>query len=208
MKIATVELLVEMMPELEVTLRARLAHRVLNLGARFDMDDVIQTIWQKCFMYIDSCNAKTTEDFRRWVLVTGRNAVESMVTAERGAVNRSTRREECAIGVSIDGEGDGYQPAARTVDPSVQAEISEECDRMMEVVNTLPKAMKACVIGRYIEQKSNEEVAAELGCMAETVRSMASKGIALVRKMMNGEVETKPATKTEKKPYVDYCPCG
>ena len=184
MKIASAELLVEMMPELETIIRGRLAHRVLSLGARFDLDDVCQTVWQSVFRFLDTCQAETVEQFKHWVLTIAKNTTESMVTYERGSNVRSTRREECAIGVSIDGEGDGYQPAARTVDPAVQAEVSEECQAMLAVIESLPKSFRTVLTLKYIDGLENDEVAAQMGCHVDTVRSLHSKALKMAREQM------------------------
>jgi RNA polymerase sigma factor (sigma-70 family) len=175
--------LIEVLTACEEQIRWKCGHRLASLGARCDLDDLMQIVWTKANAGLTGCTAANEHQLRGWIMVIAKNACEDMVTYERGSLNRSTRREEVAIGVATDESRDGFQPAAGSADPAVAVAAREEADRMIGLLATLPKAMKQAVTLRFIEQKEFDEIAAEMGVLPESVRSLVSRGLAELRKL-------------------------
>jgi DNA-directed RNA polymerase specialized sigma24 family protein len=69
-------------------------------------------------------------------------------------------------------------PDSRLADPS---DIVGERAALIAAVRQLPPRQRAIVVLRYLEDLSDAQVAAVLGCSAGTVRSQASRALAKLR---------------------------
>lgn len=176
----TTKLLIETLSEVESVIVSRYSRKLAMVSARFGIDDLLQTVAMKAHVSLESCQAETAEELRHWVLTIARNAVETVITANR-ASKRSTLREGCAIGVATDESRDGYQPAAPIADPATATEVKEQCEAMLAVVETLPELQAKCLRMRYLEQMEYDEIAKVVGCSAQAVRSVVSRGLAKAR---------------------------
>jgi RNA polymerase sigma-70 factor (sigma-E family) len=76
--------------------------------------------------------------------------------------------------------------------PDGAAERAERA-AMIHLLDRLPRRQRAAVVLRYYAGLSDEEVAAELGCRASTVRSQISRALAALRIDINDTAGAYPA---------------
>jgi RNA polymerase sigma factor (sigma-70 family) len=76
--------------------------------------------------------------------------------------------------------------------PDGAAERAERA-AMIHLLDRLPRRQRAAVVLRYYAGLSHEEVAAELGCRASTVRSQISRALAALRIDINDTAGAYPA---------------
>ena len=62
----------------------------------------------------------------------------------------------------------------------------EERDALWRAIRRLPPRQRACLVLRYYEDLSERETATLLGCSVGTVKSQSSRGIARLRREMQG----------------------
>jgi RNA polymerase sigma-70 factor (ECF subfamily) len=180
----TADVLMATLSEVESVIVNRFRRKLSMVAPRFDVEDLLQTVAMKAHMAMDSCKAQTEEELRHWVLTIARNTVESVVTANRSCQKRATLREKCAIGTTDEEGRDGYQPAASLEDPAVQVEVKEQTAMLLVAIEKLPVLQARSVRLRYIEQMEYEEIASELGCSVQAVRSLVSRGLAGTRNIL------------------------
>jgi RNA polymerase sigma-70 factor (sigma-E family) len=94
--------------------------------------------------------------------------VKRMVTNEYLSWRRHKARRDIAL---MD-----FEPAM--ADPTAHY---DERDAMLASIARLPRKQRACVVLRYYEGCSDEEIAEILGCHVTTVRSHISRAIATLR---------------------------
>jgi RNA polymerase sigma-70 factor (sigma-E family) len=82
------------------------------------------------------------------------------------------------------------------VDPVDPLAASDERQRLMAALATLPKRQRAVVVLRYWEDLPEAEVAAMLGCSTGTVKSQASKALAKLRAVLGEEGQQQQAQQT------------
>ena len=77
----------------------------------------------------------------------------------------------------------GEQPRSVLPEGKVRAEQDRLGDAhlLLQALSLLPPRMRAVVVLRYREDMSERDVAAALGCSVGTVKSQASRGLALLR---------------------------
>ena len=76
---------------------------------------------------------------------------------------------------------------AHTGRAAVQQTPVEDREFVWAAVRELPSRKRACVVLRYYEDLTQEEVASVLGCSVGTVRSQTSKALSLLRKVVGDE---------------------
>lgn len=81
-------------------------------------------------------------------------------------------------------------PAARdlsvwdTPEPPAQGDVADTVtDRrvLFQLLSQLPPRQRAAIVLRYFHDRSDEQIAGDLGCRAATVRSLVSRGSATLR---------------------------
>ena len=77
----------------------------------------------------------------------------------------------------------GEQPSAELPEGSVEDATGNVADRLLlvEALAELPPRQRACVVLRFYEDLSVEEVAVALGCRSGTVTSQTARGLAALR---------------------------
>jgi RNA polymerase sigma factor (sigma-70 family) len=60
---------------------------------------------------------------------------------------------------------------------------------VIEALSKLPPRQRACVVLRYYEDLSVEDVAEVLGCRAGTVKSQTARGLTSLRALFEGQNE-------------------
>jgi RNA polymerase sigma-70 factor (sigma-E family) len=94
--------------------------------------------------------------------------VKRMITNEYLSWRRHRARRDIAL--------NDLEPAI--ADPAAQY---DERDAMLANIARLPRKQRACVVLRYYEGCSDDEIAEILGCRVTTVRSHISRAIATLR---------------------------
>jgi RNA polymerase sigma-70 factor (sigma-E family) len=110
--------------------------------------------------------------YRRWTTLTLKG--EPVGYARRAAINAalSRRRRRRVAEVPLDAAAEPAAPddPVAAVDPQLVAAL-----------RSLPPRMRAAVVLRFIEDRSEGETAELLGCTVGTVKSATSRGIARLR---------------------------
>lgn len=71
--------------------------------------------------------------------------------------------------------------SAHPVDPP-PAEAPTQLVELRDVLLTLPYRQRAVLVLRYVDDLADDEIATTLGCRRATVRSLAARGLATIRK--------------------------
>jgi RNA polymerase sigma-70 factor (sigma-E family) len=66
-------------------------------------------------------------------------------------------------------------------------EQNAEYDTLLSVLDALPTRQRAALVLRYYEQCTESEIAAALGCRPGTVKSLLSRGVAALRKVVDDD---------------------
>ena len=118
---------------------------------------------------------------RRWRVL--REDGEPVAYARRAVLNAalSWRRRRRIAEVPLDASVDPAAPEdpAWAVDPE-----------LMAALRSLPPRMRAAVVLRFLEDHSEAETAALLGCSVGTVKSATSRGIARLREVLERDGES------------------
>ncbi|HWS31966.1 MAG TPA: SigE family RNA polymerase sigma factor [Actinoplanes sp.] len=72
--------------------------------------------------------------------------------------------------------------------PAVPQPAVEERDALMAALRTLPNKQRAAIVLRYYDDLSVEQTAEALHCSPATVRSQCSRGLAVLREVLQTEV--------------------
>ncbi len=186
----TVEQLVAKLESVRSIIAARFAGRLQLIKSRVDIDDVMQAVAMKAFNGLAACQADNDEQFEHWVLTIAKHTVESLVTAHRSQ-KRSTAKEAFAIGRdSRTGEGVGDQMigftqfAAKTMTPDEILSVREECSAVMSAVDGLGEYQSKVVKMMFVEMKSYEEIASELGVTVSSLRNVVSRAKSRLKDML------------------------
>ena len=112
--------------------------------------------------------------YPKWARVNG--ADEPLAYVRQSLVNRflSSRRKASSRDVllaSIPNRPDLRDVAATVIDR----------ETLMSMLATLPERQRAAVVLRYLNDLSDEDIAAHLSCRTATVRSLISRGFATLR---------------------------
>ena len=124
-------------------IESRHARQITRLGARFDMDDLYQTVAMAIFRDWDKCRATTDAERRAWVMRIARNAANK-ATRDNLAGKRSLRFEQAQLG-----EAPTLDPPSEDVVPAVLAEINEELELVNAALDSLGAETAAIVRMRY-----------------------------------------------------------
>lgn len=130
----------------------------LLTGDRGLAEDLVQTTLTKAFLARSRIvSADSPPAYLRRILVNAHS---------RSLRGRRVREQLTA---------DVPERAAEWVEPAVDADL-------VRAVAALPKRQRAVVVLRYLEDRSEADVAAILGCSVGTVKSQASRALATLRR--------------------------
>jgi RNA polymerase sigma factor (sigma-70 family) len=82
------------------------------------------------------------------------------------------------------------EPAGR-VDPAMDALVSERLD-LVRLLAALPRRQREVAVLRYLEDRSEREVAATLGCSVGSVKRHASRAVTALRTVLDATAEPGP----------------
>lgn len=175
--------LIEALAATESIIRARFSRKIGMIGQRVAVEDLLQSVALKAFKSLSKCTATTEEELNHWVLTIAQNCYKSLLTTNY-AVKRSAKMEGCAIGVATDESRDGFQPADMEGDASVKAEIAEEIQQVLSMLDQLTPDRARAIRMRYLDQMELNDIAEVMGISNEAVRCLVSKGLAKIRKQL------------------------
>ena len=70
-------------------------------------------------------------------------------------------------------------------------------DQVLRALATLPARQRAVIVLRYLEDLSEAQTSAVLGCSAGTVKSQASRALARLRDVVGAQQENEAADRKE-----------
>ncbi|MEM7151479.1 MAG: sigma-70 family RNA polymerase sigma factor [Myxococcota bacterium] len=156
----------QMQSEVSTSDLRRMAHQIAP-GA-FDVDDLVQEARIAAWRAGDDARAP-----RSWIAGVMRNrAVSRWRSRER------RRRREQAVAES----GSVSTPEAR-------AQLEQQLQRLAAALRALDPTDRRLVVGRYYEERSAPELAAELGLRPSTARTRLSRAVARLRRELGVEAE-------------------
>lgn len=141
------------------SLAYRVAYRIL--GDRGDAEDVAQEALARAHV--------------RWRALAERPEGWVVRVAANLAIDR-TRRRRRALPTAVVPVG--------TADPAT----AERLD-LVRALDRLPRRQRQVVVLRYLADRSELDVARELGCSVGTVKSSAARGLQALRRRLEGDVE-------------------
>jgi RNA polymerase sigma-70 factor (sigma-E family) len=147
--------------------------------------------------------------FTMAVLLCGRHRAEAEDLLQ-GVLERAYRRwagicregdpERYARRMLVNASVDRWRAMRRTRDLPVRTRLSDSAvadraaevddrDLLLRALATLPARQRAVIVLRYLEDLSEAQTAAVLGCTTGTVKSQASRALARLRELTAGETK-------------------
>ena len=96
---------------------------------------------------------------------------------------RSQRRRRDGARLDID-------PATSSAGPTMEIELRDELDKLLEDVGRLPVQMRQLIVLRYLEECSYEDISNMLDKTPHQVRALCHKAITKLRKMQIASAKT------------------
>lgn len=146
---------------------ARTVHAIVlaHVGAGF-ADDVTQEVF--CSVFASLATLRDPAAFPAFVCTAARNAARSALRQKRRAP-----RQESPDGLAAGGPS-----------PSASAEQREAAERVHAVIATLPEAYRETLLLRLVAGLSGAEIAARTGLTHGSVRVNLTRGMALLRPLL------------------------
>jgi RNA polymerase sigma-70 factor (ECF subfamily) len=155
------------------TSRLIFARLYLETGDRHQTEDLLQETWFLAFRSIGRLN--DPKNLRSWLLTIAQNV---LTDAARRAARQKRSGPSAGPGVLESVAG----PVSR---PDQDAERSEERDRVLAVLRSLPEEYRIPLTLRYIAGADYETIEAQLGLSNGALRGLLHRGL----KMLRGRVE-------------------
>jgi RNA polymerase sigma-70 factor (ECF subfamily) len=140
--------------------------------------DVVQDVFVGCFTRLGSL--RDPSRFGPWLLK----------SAEREAVHASRRARQMRITATPDAVDVGVEPR--------ESLLSDERDRLLQCVRSLPAHERLAVSLRYFEGRGVHDIAKATGLAVGTVTKQLSRAIERLRDQLKRESESWQSTKNEK----------
>lgn len=172
--------LIEVLTEVKPVIVSRFASKLATLGARVDVEDLMQDVSIKAFTSFDGCQAETVEQLRHWILTIARNTCEGLITTHRGYAKRSTRMEAMSIDNKASSDDTSFQPAVSD-DPADIVAIDETIAEVMAALGTLSERQQIAVRMKYMDGAEYDAIAAALNVSYGAARTLVSRGVENLR---------------------------
>jgi RNA polymerase sigma-70 factor (ECF subfamily) len=143
-----------------------------ELSARVAPEDVLQETLLESSRKIGVFEDRGPGSFYRWVVGIARFKV-----AEARRAQRAWKRAAVPL--------DGPVPGAET-SPSGRVVRAERADGVAAAIEALPERQRDAVRMRYLEGRSVEETAAEMGCSGAAVKSLVARGLGVLAGALRG----------------------
>lgn len=140
------------------------AIRIL-LNDEIVVDDLLQETYITAFQKLDTL--KEHDKFNAWICKIARNKAIDYLRKNKEVVFKKLPIE------NDEGTSEVIDLPEDRVEfiPEKQMDQNETTRLLMSILNELPPEQKVCIIAFYYEQQSIKEIANELGCSEETVKS-------------------------------------
>ena len=144
----------------------------LLTGNAADAEDAAQDAFVKAFYALG--RFRPGAELRPWLL-------RIVANEARNRRRSAGRRSNLALRAAADPLSGGAAPS-----PEAHLLASEEQSALLAAVNELPEEQRDVIACRFFLDLSEEETAETLGCRKGTVKSRLSRGLARLRKQMEG----------------------
>ena len=115
------------------------------------------------------------EGFRSWLLTIGRNLCINEARA-------AARRKRAGLGAAAPDE-----VIDQTVGPAAAAELSEQQEQLLGILESLPENYRQPLMLRYLAGADHDTIRAQLGLSDGALRGHLHRGMALLRERMTTE---------------------
>ena len=117
--------------------------------------------------------------FSRWQRITGQPEPYLRAALANAATNRWRTRSRRVTETTL---LDVHQPSVAGHDAAIA-----ERDQVVRALAQVPPKMRAVLVLRFFDDLSEAQTAAAMGCSVGTVKSQTSRGLAALRKVMEGK---------------------
>jgi RNA polymerase sigma-70 factor (ECF subfamily) len=149
-----------------------------RVKARVDASDVVQQTCLSVFRQIAEFQGSEPAQFEAWLRQVHERNIQNAVRHQLQTQKRSAGREE-----RLDGQDLG---ACTQATPSQFAMQREDAARLEEALSQLPADQRAVLQLRYLEGRTLNEVAGQLGLTKDAVVWLMQKGMKRVRELLAG----------------------
>ena len=127
----------------------------------------------------DLAQEALTRAYARWTTLDDRREGWVVTTTVRLAIGRWRR------------EGKPVRPAVVHGDPAIDNVVSERLD-LLRLLAALPRRQREVAVLRYLEDRSEQEVATLLGCSVGSVKRHASRAAEALRHRLDTSLDRAP----------------
>jgi RNA polymerase sigma-70 factor (ECF subfamily) len=161
------------------------ARLYLETGNTHEAEDLTQETFLAAFRKISQLSDART--FRAWLM-----SIAHSVLIDAGRRKSSLKRR---AGNSNFDLVSGKSDAAMT--PSQSAEHTDECQRVLSVLRSMPQEYRQPLTLRYLTGADYETIGRELGLTNGSLRGLLHRGLAMLREELNhGDIEAQRKAKT------------
>jgi RNA polymerase sigma-70 factor (ECF subfamily) len=157
------------------TSRMVYAQFLLDLGDAHRAEDLTQETYLNAWRAIGTLNEPA--GFRAWLMAIARSILIDYL--------RRAQRKKRA-GKTAGAEALEQVPDA-SPEPSEQLDVSEERERALEILRTLPEDYRRPLMLRYLGGADYNTIGKQLGISSGALRGLLSRGLALLRSKMKRE---------------------
>lgn len=157
----------------------------VELAAKGGASDIVQETFLEAFRDFGQFTGTTPDEFRSWLRCLLIHHAAKLRRCYHGTLKREVNRE-----ASIDDHDSPSSggPVAPHTSPSGRAVANERIQAIERVIQRLPADYREVVRLRYHEQKSLDEIAAQLGRPPNTVAVLWYRAIRRVRDELGNEL--------------------
>lgn len=184
--IAVDELIARYLPGLEAYVRR---HAGQLVQAKETPDDVVQSACREVLGHLDRFRYDGEDGFRQWLYATALRKIKDKhryyLAAKRNA------RREVPMERGPDTEAGNWLELVYESfgSPSQHAQKQEEMGRLAEVFPRLPENYQTVIRRAYLEHRSHDEIAAELGITNAHARVLLSRALARLSTLLRSEAK-------------------
>lgn len=146
---------------------------------RFNEEDLLQATYIKAHQGCSKFRGQTEAELRAWILTIASSVCNTALTTHAKSQKRSTDAEQSLV-PGCDGDKDSLESEA-----SLKQEIKDQCTRMLQCLDRLPKQRQHVLRMKYLEGKAYSEIANSLGVTADAARSSVAQALRAVRLEMD-----------------------
>jgi len=168
--------LVEVLSEVQPIIEQRYRGALSGVSHRFDVDDLYQSVCWRAYRNHERCQAQSAAECRNWILKIAANVFRSAIATHRLSGKRSTMRERAIVATS--GDLPYVEPWC---EQSSELVHGEACRHMLACLDRLPPQRQAVLRMRFLEQRSYQQIAEELGVTIAAARTSVCQAVRQAR---------------------------